>query len=364
MKVEREELGEVVLYTLSNGGLQCTLSSYGATLTSLKAPDRLGVLEEVTLCSQTREEPKLNTGYFGCIAGRVANRIAQGSFEIDGKRYSLAVNNGVNALHGGKVGFDKQIWSSRAYMDQEGVSVEFRLVSLDGDEGYPGTLTAAVTYTLESGAKQLRVEYKATVEGAATPVNLTNHAYWNLSGECRRPVTQGHRLQLSCSRYLPVDATQIPCGVEQEVVGTLFDFRAGAPGADEDGGVLLGERIPLIDGCGQPGLDHCFCVDRDGEGVTDAGAGESEGDEARLWHMATLSEPESGRRLTLYGTQPGVQVYSANWLSDAAPFTQHNALCLETQHYPDAVNQPAFPSCVLRPGQTYRHGALFCFDTF
>lgn len=348
-------------FTLALGPVKVTVLSYGATLTSLKCPDRNGVVEEVTVCHTDLELLRTKSRYFGCIAGRVANRIAGGKFELDGKTYSLAINNGRNALHGGLVGFDKRNWESKLTAD--GAGVEFRYVSMDEEEGYPGTLTATVTYTLErpstaggaASGYQLRIDYLATVEGAATPINLTNHAYWNLSGDCKRKITT-HRLALCCPRYLPFDEHQIPVGEERPVEGTLFDFGPGAEGADTHG-VLLADRVPLIDGAGQPGLDHCFCADR---------AAVSAGD---LVVMATLSDPESGRRMQVSGTQPGVQVYSSNWLSQdeaAHPFTQHNALCLETQHYPDSINQPQFPSCVLRPGeaQAYKHTATFLFDTF
>lgn len=341
-------------YALMNGSLAIKLLSYGATLTSVRSPDRDGKMDEVTLCYSTLEELQAKPGpYFGCIAGRVANRIAGGKFSVDYKSYSLALNNGPNALHGGLVGFDKKNWDSRAYLDDNCASVVFEYFSVDGEEGYPGSLTTTVTYTLEHALpNQLRIDYRATTEGAATPINLTNHTYWNLSGSCQRPITD-HCLKLSCSRYLPVDSTQIPQGVEAPVDGTFFDFT----GTHSEHGVVLGERISHIDGAGQPGLDHCFCVDKP--------IGESESN-AEVAHIATLTEPQSGRRLSVYGTQPGVQVYSANWLSldsKQHPFTQHNALCIETQDYPDAINQPQFPSCLLRPGQVYQHTALFVLDT-
>ena len=361
--VSRVELEDgVVEWRLRAGSATAVVVSYGATLTSFKVPDRAGAVEEVTVCHRDLDGLRTRSRYFGCTTGRVANRIAGGKFKLDGNEYSLAVNNGQNALHGGLVGFDKRNWSSRAVSDR--VSVEFQYVSADGEEGYPGALTTTVTYTLQeqSGGYELRIDYHATVEGAATPINLTNHTYWNLSGECRRKITT-QRLALSCPRYLPFNEFQIPVGEERPVAGTLFDFGPGDGGGD--GGVLLSERIPHIDGAGQPGLDHCFCVDRQGDAAAAAAA--AAGAAAATTHMATLSDPESGRRLQVFGTQPGVQVYSANWLSqdpEAHPFTQHNAMCLETQHYPDSINQPQFPSCVLRPSETYQHTALFLFTTF
>jgi len=347
------EDGETVEYMLKCGSSEARLTSYGATLTSLKVPDREGLVEEVTLCHTELELLRTKSRYFGCTTGRVANRIAGGKFTLDGKIYNLAVNNGVNALHGGLVGFDKRSWESRIVGE---ASVEFKYVSADGEEGYPGTLTVTVTYSLESpspGVHQLRIDYQATTEGAATPINLTNHAYWNLSGNLRRKITC-HRLALRCPRYLPFNEFQIPIGEERSVHGH-FDFGPGAEGAHGGLGVLLSERVPHIDGAGQPGLDHCFCVDREGVASEDT-----------VCLMATLYDPESGRRLQVLGTQPGIQVYTANWLSqepEAQPFTQHNAICLETQHYPDSINQPQFPSCVLRPGEKYRHTALFVLDT-
>jgi len=363
-----EQEQQLVEYVMSNSRLTVRLSSYGATLTSLLAPDRQGNAEEMTLCYPIQDviAKKEGTGmYFGCIAGRVANRIKEGKFTLEGQEYTLAVNNGVNALHGGIVGFDKKYWDSRILPTTTAQSgVEFTYVSPDGEEGYPGTLTVKVTYRLFSN-DSLEITYFATASDKATPINLTNHTYWNLSGNGKRSVLE-QSLALSCSKYLPVTETQIPTGELADVRGTPFDFL-------DSSGKLLSDAIPFIDGGGRPGLDHCFVVDKQEEeadkvakeGVSDRGGGGK-----RRVHVATMTDSVSGRRLVLHATQPGVQVYSANWLDldkDEAsaqwPFVQHNALCLETQHFPDAINQSHFPSCVLSPcGEPYSHSSLYTFS--
>jgi aldose 1-epimerase len=339
-------------FILEGEGLAVTVTNFGATLVSLRVPDRAGVLEEVTLNYSADELVRRggSNPYYGCTVGRVANRIAGGKFSLDGVEYSLAVNNGPNALHGGIKGFDKQLWVALVLPD----GVAFTYVSVDGEEGYPGTLTATVTYRLLAGTGALRIDYEATTD-APTVVNLTNHTYFNLSGGLREDV-RGHLLQLSCARYLPVDKSGIPTGELEATAGGPFDFASeSALGLAIDG---IGERETNS----RLGVDHCFCVDGDGDGCSE---GVAEGDE-RLRPMATLTHPGSGRRLTLSGTQPGVQVYTGNWLSlnaADAPHVQHNAVALETQGFPDAVNRPGlFPSVVLRPGETYSHTALFSFS--
>jgi len=340
-------------FVLEGEGLEVTVTNFGATLVSLRVPDRAGVLEEVTLNFSADELVRRGGSdpYYGCTAGRVANRIAGGKFSLDGVEYSLAMNNGPNALHGGIKGFDKQLWTAVVLPD----GVAFTYVSVDGEEGYPGTLTATVTYRLLASTGALRIDYEATTD-APTVVNLTNHTYFNLSGGLREDV-RGHVLQLSCARYLPVNESSIPTGELKATAGGPFDFTYGS---------ALG---PAIRGIGEAGadsrlgVDHCFCVD--GYGDRDGRSEGMEGDE-RLKPMATLTHPGSGRRLTLSGTQPGVQVYTGNWLSlnaVDAPYVQHNAVALETQDFPDAVNRPGlFPSVVLRPGETYSHAALFAFS--
>lgn len=369
---EVEGSGGVVEYTLSNGGLEARVLSYGATLTSLLAPDREGVLGEVTLCHETLTELQTKPGpYFGCIAGRYANRIKDGAFSIDGQSFSLARNNGPNALHGGLEGFDKKTWSGKAVVDHRGASVELRYTSPDGEEGYPGALTVTVTYTLAADSvaenahptlfpapppstPRLVISFHAAAT-RPTPINLTNHAYWNLSGSCRLSPDPAaslalHTLHLPrCSTYLPVDGNQIPTGgAAAAVADTPFDFLSPA--------TLGPDRLGLIDGGGRLGLDHCFCVD---PLLPSAPSSDT------LPLAAVLAHAPSGRRLSLYASQPGLQVYTSNWLATEAaeaPFVQHGAVCLETQHYPDAPNQAWMPACILRPGEEYRQHSVFVFD--
>lgn len=278
------------------------------------------------------------------------NRICAGRFTLDGVEYSLGINNGPNHLHGGHRGFDKCVWGWTTTEAEDAVAVRFTLHSPDGDEGYPGALDAVVTYTLTRGG-ELLMDYQATSD-KSTPVNLTNHAYWNLSGghRCGAP---DHLLQTHCSRYVVTGDGNIPTGELRGVDGSPFDLRA-------EGGVRLGERIPLIPGPGDiTGFDHCFVVDGAYERNL-AGAHNSE--DVQLFPAATLHCPLSGRVLQVSTSQPGVQVYTANFLASAPPFSRHNAVCLETQHFPDTINQPAFPSCVLRPGHVYHHRSKFAFS--
>jgi len=334
----------IIEYTISNSIIDIVLLNYGATLLKVITPDRNNIKENIALCYDTYNDIIVNPGpYYGCIAGRYANRISKGIFTIDNITYNLAINNGVNALHGGIEGFDKKVWLSSIIEDNDHVGVKFTYTSIDGEEGYPGTLTSTVEYILStSDINKLSIKYSAVTD-KATPINLTNHTYWNLSGECKRKVYDQHLL-LNCSKYLPVDSTQIPTGELVDVVNTPFDFL-------NPGRRISKDILEKIDGGGRNGLDHCYVVD---------------GHENSLKHVATLSDELSGRTMKLYATQPGVQIYTANWLQldeAAAPYTQHNAICLETQHFPDSVNQPQFPNAILYPNQTYEHLAEFVFSS-
>ena len=342
-------------YTLSGHGLELVLSSFGATWVSLKAPSREGAMEEVTLNHSAQElfDSNGTAAYYGSTCGRVANRIAMGRFTLDGTEHNLAANNGPNALHGGLKGFDKHLWTDVQLED----GVRFSHVSDDGDEGYPGQLSVSVSYRLAAPGSVL-VEYEATTTISATIVNLTNHTYFNLSGDFREDI-RGHTLQLSCSHYLPVDQTSIPTG-ELRLCATdaSFDFvtRARELGASID---AVGEEGPDT----RLGIDHCFCVDVGASATADND--DTDDGNPVLHHMATLRHEASGRQLIVRGSQPGLQVYTANWLSQDladAPHVQHNAIALETQGYPDAVNQAHFPSVVLRPGEIYRHVASYDFS--
>jgi len=277
----------------------------------------------------------------------VANRIAKGTFTLDGSEARLATNNGPNHLHGGVKGWDKVFWAARPYDSEDGsAGVEFSYSSADGEEGYPGAVDATADYRLTPDNEVL-MSFTAKVEGGATPIAMCNHTYWNLSGQLRRSIKE-HHLQLACSHYLPVDATLVPTGEIAPVAGTPFDFTCEK---------LVGQDLAAVDGGGEAGYDHCLCRAGPG-GVPPEGLG--------LATIAVLRDAESGRKMTVTTTAPGVQLYTGNFLSkDAAdaPHVQHNALCLETEEYPDAINRPGiFPSPVLCPGETYRHVAIHKFE--
>jgi aldose 1-epimerase len=334
--------GEAVeLVTLTNAhGVELRAMTYGAIIVSLKVPDRAGQLGDVVLGYDSLAGYVKSSPYFGAIVGRYGNRIAKGKFTLDGAEYTLAVNNGPNALHGGLTGFDKVVWSADTLRTAEGVGIRFRYVSKDGEEGYPGTLTTAVTYTL-TDANEVHIAYEATTD-KATPLNLTQHSYFNLAGTGD---ILGHVLTLNADRYTPVDSTLIPTGELAPVAGTPFDFTA--PHA-------IGERInadhqQLTFG---GGYDHNFVLTRPDTGLVLA---------------AVLKDPSSGRTLEVRTTEPGVQFYSGNFLDGTLTgkggvvYAHRMGLCLETQHYPDSPNQAAFPNTILRPGQTYRSRTIWRF---
>lgn len=331
-------------YTLSNSsGLRVKVLTYGAIISSLATPDRHGRLEDIVLGFSSLDGYLQNRRYFGAVVGRYGNRIANARFTLDGTVYKLAANNGPNHLHGGLVGFDKRVWAARPFQNDTGVGVTLSLTSPDGEEGYPGTLHATVTYTLtESNA--LIVEYEVTTD-RATPQNLTQHSYFNLTGG-RRDIL-GHVLTLNASHYTPVDATFIPTGEITSVEDTSFDFRSPT---------AIGASIaaPHVQLARAGGYDHNFVIDR-----TDSG----------LMKAATVYEPESGRTLDVATTEPGVQFYSGNFLDgtatgkDGTIYRHRWGFCLETQHFPNSPNQPGFPSTILKPGDTYRSKTVFSFGT-
>lgn len=316
----------VDVYTLTNAaGMTVRVMTYGATLIGVEVPDRAGKRENVTLHLNSFAEYASGHPCFGSICGRYANRIAKGRFTLDGVQYTLATNNGSNHLHGGKVGFDKVVWKAEPKEQPDSVSVALSYVSPDGEEGYPGNLTAAITYTLTAD-NQLKMEYTAATD-KPTVVNLTNHAYWNLAGSGD---ILGHELTINADRYLPVDETQIPLGELRPVEGGPMDFRKP---------MTVGSRIAEVAG----GYDHCYVVNKTAT------------EEPSL--AARVFAPKSGRLMEVFTTEPGVQLYTANGLNLSKPsgvrYGKHYGLCLETQHFPDSPNQPQFPSTVLRPGQTY-----------
>ena len=317
---------------------------YGGIIVSLRTPDRAGKLADIVLGFDDLQGYVKSSPYFGAITGRYANRIAKGRFTLDGTTYKLAVNNGPNALHGGLKGFDKVVWQAEPSMDSSGVRLVLRYTSDDGEEGYPGTLRATVTYTL-SDSNQLAIDYDATTD-KPTPVNLTQHTYFNLAGEGSGTVL-GHVVTINADRYTPIDSTSIPTGELPSVAGTPFDFRTPTS---------IGARIDQSDPQlkNGRGYDHNFVLNRQ-QGSTG------------LVHAAHVTDPTSGRTLDVSTTEPGVQFYTGNFLDGtvvgknghANPF--RGGFCLETQHFPDSPNQPQFPSAILRPGDTYRSRTVFAF---
>jgi aldose 1-epimerase len=328
----------VDVYTLQEGLLKARVITYGAHLVSLETPDRNGKVADIVLGYDSLTPYTEANPYFGAIVGRYGNRIAHGIFHLDGKQYNLPKNNGENSLHGGTQGFDKRIWS--AHVIPHGV--ELTLISKNGDQGYPGTLTARVRYTLTSNT--LEIEYFATTD-ADTVLNLTNHSYFNLAGEGQGSILN-HLVTIHADRYTPVDAVLIPTGELAPVAGTPFDFRQAT---------AVGKRIgednqQLHFG---KGYDENYVLKRDSHG-------------AALQEAARVLEPKSGRLLIVMTTQPGVQFYSGNNLNavhgkHGHVYDQFAGLCFETQHFPDSPNQPNFPSTELKPGQTFHSVTQFIF---
>ena len=333
---------EVHAFTLKNqAGLTARVMTRGATLIEPHAPDRAGRLTDITLGYDTLEGwLRPGNPYMGCIVGRYANRIAGGKFSLEGTDYSLAVNNGPNSLHGGLKGFDKAVWQAEEVATDDGVAVCFAHTSPDGDEGYPGELHVRVTYTLTE-SNELRLDYEARTK-ATTVLNLTNHSYWNLRGE---GTIHEHRLQLNASAVTAVDPTSIPTGELVPVAGTPWSFLEPAP---------IGSRMAEV-GSDPVGYDHNYAIDGGGGGTPVL--------------TARVEEPASGRVLELLTTEPGVQLYTGNYLDGSEPgkggcrYPQHGGFCLETQHFPDSPNQPGFPSTVLRPGAVYRQSTIHRFST-
>ncbi|MFL6604251.1 MAG: aldose epimerase family protein [Steroidobacteraceae bacterium] len=325
----------VEIYTLTNvHGVEARIMTYGATLVSLKAPDRAGHFKNIVLGFDTLEPYLGATAYYGATVGRYANRLAKGRFTLDGKTYQLATNDGPNSLHGGGRGFDKRIWKAEPLPQSQGNGVRLTYVSVAGEEGFPGEVTAHAVYRLDDN-DNLEIEYGATTT-AATPVNLANHAYFNLTGDPSVPVLD-HVLAINADRFTPVDATLIPTGELRAVAGTPFDFRTAH---------AVGARIGAPDEQLQRGhgYDHNWVLNKTSAGMTLA---------------AVVTEPKSGRSLEVRTTQPGVQFYTGNFLNGkpaaqgGTVYAYRTGLCLETQHFPDSPNQPSFPSTILRPGQVY-----------
>ncbi len=332
---------DVDLYVLTNAnGMVAKVMNYGATLTELDTPDRNGKFDDVVLGFENLGGYLQKEPYFGAVVGRVGNRIAKGRFTLNGTTYQLATNDGPNHLHGGIKGFDKVVWDARVVSDGKNPAVEFAYRSRDGEEGYPGNCTVKVTYAL-SDSNELSLSYVVTTD-MDTPVNVTNHSYFNLAGAENGGVLD-HVLQISADRYTPVDATLIPTGELRAVAGTPMDFRQPT---------RIGERIAQAGG-NPVGYDHNY--------VLNSGGGP-------LAQAATVFEPKSGRVMDVLTTEPGVQFYSGNFLDGTLTgkkgviYRQYAALALETQHFPDSVNQPGFPSYVLKAGQTYTSQTVLRFS--
>jgi aldose 1-epimerase len=340
-------------WTLTNGEMTVRVLTFGGIVQTLEVPDADGDVQNVVLGFDDLAgyvEHNNPGPYFGALIGRYGNRIAGGTFDLDGVTYQLPLNNAPNTLHGGPQGFDRQVWKATPMGDGDVAALQLELVSPDGDQGFPGTLTTTVTYTLDADSG-LAIHYEATTD-APTVVNLTNHTYWNLAGEGSGDVYD-QTLRIDASRYTPVDKTLIPTGEVAPVKGTPFDFREPT---------AIGERIREDDQqlvFGQ-GYDHNWALDR-----ADNGAREGSDSEDALERAAVLHDPGSGRTLTVSTTEPGLQFYSGNFLdgtlvgTSGHVYRQSDGLALETQHFPDSPNQPAFPSTVLRPGEVYDSTTVF-----
>jgi aldose 1-epimerase len=338
-------------WTLSNGDVTMRVLTYGGVIQTLEVPDAEGDVENVVLGFADLAGYESDTDpYFGSLIGRFGNRIAGGTFTLDGQTYQLPLNDGPNTLHGGPVGFDDRVWTVTDVTDDDAAALQLELVSEDGDQGFPGTLTTTVTYALDDEGR-LAVHYQATTD-APTVVNLTQHTYWNLAGEGSGDVYD-HELQLDASAYTPVDETLIPTGEIASVEGTPFDFREptaiGARIREADQQLLYGQ-----------GYDHNWVLDREDDGAREGSDGEDS-----LEQAAVLRDPDSGRTLTISTTEPGIQFYSGNFLdgtlvgTGGGVYRQGDGLVLETQHFPDSPNQPDFPSTELRPGEVYESTTVF-----
>ncbi len=348
MSVKQQPFGknpdgiEETLFTCTNArGCQLKLTTYGARIVSLTVPDRTGKLANVTLGFDSLPPYLEHQAFFGCTTGRFANRIAKARFKLDGQEYHLAANNGPNHLHGGLKGFDRQHWQATSYENSDAIGVEFTYHSPAGEEGYPGDLDVKVRYSW-SNDNVLTIKYTATAS-KATILNLTNHAYWNLGGVGSGKILE-HELMLAADTFLPIDETSIPTGKLAPVEGTVMDFTSYRP---------IGARIEALK---QPpstsqGYDHCYVIRRHDHDL-------------RL--AAQLYDPRSGRSMEVHTTEPGMQLYTGNFLKgdkESGGFDQHKALCLETQHFPDSPNRPEFPTTVLKPGQMYRQTTVYRFST-
>lgn len=342
MKLKKERFGktddkQVYQYTITNAnGMTVKLINYGGIVTHLIVPDKTGNREDVVLGYDSLQKYLDDSPYFGALIGRYGNRIAKGQFTLDGKTYQLAANNGPNHLHGGIKGFDKVVWDAEDFIEPDKAGVMLTYLSKDGEEGYPGNLTATVTYTLNND-NELRIDYTAITD-KPTIVNLTHHSYFNLAGQGKDDILD-HQLQIMADRYVPVDETLIPTGELKAVKNSAMDFTT--PHA-------IGDRIKQVEG----GYDHTWVLNNQ---------------DGNMRLVAEVTEPESGRTMKVYTDQPGLQFYSGNFLDGSLTgknnrvYKKHHGFCLETHHYPDSPNQPDFPPVVLRPGETYETSTVYKF---
>ncbi len=324
------------LFILDNGTIRVGLSEYGAIISSVIMPDKKQGEVDVTLGSSTLAGLSARHPYFGATVGRFANRIDSAQFSLHGKTYALAANNGANHLHGGLKGFDRRVWKAETGLDAGESYVRMKLSSMDGDQGYPGRLEIVATFSLRQDGT-LSIQYEATAD-SETPINITNHAYFNLRGEGDGSIL-GHELALNASRYIPVGENLIPLkGDPSPVAGSPFDFRQ--------------RKAISKDILAAGGYDHCFAIDGwDGK---------------KLIKAADVLEPESGRTLQVYTDMPGIQFYSGNFLADVrgkrgSVYDKHAGFCLEAEYYPDSPNRPDYPSCIFGPDRKYRHSIEFRF---
>ncbi len=329
---------DIYLFTISSGNdMTVRITNFGGIVTSVMVPDRNGNPDDVVLGFDSLSGYTGVHPYFGCIVGRCANRIAGGKFDLDGKTYHLAKNNGENHLHGGISGFDKKIWGATEFRQGDEAGVELTYISPDGEEGYPGNLKVTVIYTLTSN-RELKIRYSAETD-KLTPINLTHHGYFNLKGAGNGDILD-HELMINADRFNVVNDQLIPTGELREVAGTAMDFRKSK---------LIGRDIALVDG----GYDHNFVLNSTGE----------------VAKAAILREASTGRWMEVYTSQPGIQFYGGNFLDgtitgkNGRPYQKHSGLCIESQHFPDSPNQPSFPNTILRPGETFQSVTIYKFGT-
>jgi aldose 1-epimerase len=339
---QTEDGKEVLLFTLTNAnGMKAKIITYGGIITELHVPDREGKLGDVVLGFDDLKSYLAGHPHFGAITGRVANRIAKGTFTLDGKEYQLAKNNGPNTLHGGLKGFDKKVWGATSFMGEHGVGVRLTYTSPDGEEGFPGALKTTVTYTLPIDKNELRIDYQATTD-KPTLVNLTNHSYFNLAGPGSGDVL-GHEVTVLADKYTPTDDTLIPTGELAPVKGTPLDFTTPH---------TIGSRIKQIK-ADPVGYDHNYVLNN-GDGKLALGV--------------RVHEPNTGRILEMLTTEPGVQLYTGNFLDgkskgkEGVAYKQHQGFCLEAEHFPDAIHHENFPSIVLRPGKEFTQTTVYRFS--